>query len=106
MYYVGLTGIGLIFTPNLILNLFGIAPTNEIWIRILGVLVFVLFILYPAIAKSRNEALIKATIYGRFFAATSIIVLAIIYGAPTLILFALVDLATAIWTYFELKKAI
>ena len=48
--YVIVSGISLIFFPNFLLGLFGIEATNEIWIRVLGMLVLALsFTIMPCI---------------------------------------------------------
>lgn len=103
--YVSLTGISLVFIPNTILGLFDLGSTTEVWIRVLGVIVLTLAILYYGIIKAGNKDVIQSTIYGRLFAALGIILLALLgFSELTLILFAGVDIATAIWTWFELKK--
>jgi hypothetical protein len=104
MVYVAITGLQLIFVPNFLLGLFGLAPTNEIWIRILGLIVFILAILYRAIIKSNDSLVIMSTIWGRLVAGFGIITLSFVFGQPVLSLFALVDIATATWTWQELKK--
>jgi hypothetical protein len=103
MWYVGITGVLLLFLPNLVLSIFGIAPTTEVWIRILGLLVFILSILYLSIIQTRQLVVIKATIITRLIVGIGIIILSLIYNTPTLMLFAGVDIATAIWSYFEVK---
>ncbi len=103
MFYVALTGLQLIFMPNLLLGLIGLPTTDQIWIRILGVIVFILAILYRTIIQIDSAKMVKSTILARFVAAFGIIVLAIWFGQPILILFAAVDIATAVWSWFELK---
>lgn len=105
MVYVAITGLLLIFVPNIILATFGIPLTNEIWIKNLGIIVFILAIIYYYIRKTTDLEVVKATIWGRLVAATAIIVLGLTSLQPILILFATVDIATAAWTWFELKKA-
>jgi hypothetical protein len=104
MVYVAITGLQLIFVPNMMLSTFGIPPTNEIWIKNLGIIVFILAILYYYIRKTTDMEVVKATIWGRLVAAGGIIVLALTSSMPILILFATFDIATAAWTWFELKK--
>lgn len=103
MVYVAITGLQLIFVPNILLGLLGLPTTNEIWIRILGIIVFILAILYRSILNFGTKEVIKATILTRLVAAIGIILLAFWSGMPILIIFASVDVATAIWTWFEMK---
>lgn len=105
MAYVAITGISLIFMPNTLLKLFDLGSSTEVWIRVLGVIVLTLAILYYGIIKAGNKEVIKFTVYGRLFAASGIILLALLgFSELTLILFAGVDIATAIWTWVDLKK--
>jgi hypothetical protein len=106
MIYVAITGISLIFSPNTLLGLFDLDTTTEVWIRILGVIVFTLAILYYGINNYGNKEVVQFTVFGRLFAATGIIILALMgFSKMTLILFAGVDIATAVWTWLELKKS-
>ena len=103
--YVFLTGFGLAVMPNTILGLFDLQPTDEVYTRVLGVIVFTLGILYLGIIKSGNHDVVRTTVYGRLFAASGIIVLALLgFSKLTLILFATVDIATAVWTWWELRE--
>ncbi len=88
-----------------LLGLFDLGSTTEVWIRILGIIVLTLAILYSGIIKAGNKEVIKTTVWGRLFAASGIILLALLgFSKLTLILFATVDIITAIWTWFELKE--
>ena len=65
-----------------------------------------LAIFYNEIMKAANTEVIQFIVYGRLFAAVGIILMALLdFSKMTLILFARVDIATAIWTLFEAKKA-
>ena len=48
--YTALLGVTLNVSPNTLLGLFGIPPTTEVWIRLVGM--FVLFISYVSFASS------------------------------------------------------
>jgi hypothetical protein len=103
--YVILTGLQLIFIPNMLLNMFGFDTTSEIWIKVLGIVILPLSIVYHAIGKSGNEEAIRATIWSRLFVGVGFTLLALSGQAKlNLILFAGIDIATAVWTWFELKK--
>jgi hypothetical protein len=103
--YVILTGLQLIFVPNLLLKTFGFDPTSEIWIRVLGIVILPLSAVYYAINRQGNREIVRATILSRGFVGFGFIVLAFSGHAKlNLILFAGIDILTAIWTWFELKK--
>src|SRR5687767_7166147 len=98
-YLVGL-GIILLLFPNFMLNLFGIASTTEVWIRVVGMLVLALSAYYVTAGKHDLIPILKMTVYVRssiilFFIAFSMTGLV----SPMIILFGAVDLLGAIWTY-------
>lgn len=104
VYVCGL-GLLLLLAPNLLLRLFGLPPTNEIWIRVNGMFVLCLSFYYVQAARHELTNFIRWTIWGRgavilYFAAFVLLV-----SAPkALLLFGLVDLLSAIWTWLALKK--
>ena len=53
--YVVLTGLQLIFIPNVLLAMFGFEPTTEIWIKVLGLVVLSLAFCYYGIGKTGNN---------------------------------------------------
>ncbi len=102
--YVLITALQLIFVPNMLLGMFGFEPTSEIWIKVLGIVLLVLVIYYYAIIQSGDKTLLKFTIYGRLAVVIGFCLLVLAGLAPVqLIMFAGIDLATAIWTWLELK---
>ncbi len=104
--YVLLTGLQLIFVPNLLLSMFGFDATSEIWIKVLGIVVLSLSIIYYTVSKSGNDDVVRATMWSRLFVGIGFILLALTGQAKlSIILFAGIDIVTAVWTWFELKKA-
>jgi hypothetical protein len=103
--YVILTGLQLIFIPNMLLNMFGFDATSEIWIKVLGLVVMSLAFMYHAIGQLGNTEVVRATVWARWFVGAGFLLLVVFGQAkPNLILFAGIDLATATWTWFELRK--
>jgi hypothetical protein len=103
--YVILTGLQLIFVPNLLISMFGFEPTTEIWIKVLGIVILPLSAVYYAISKQGNKEVVFSTIISRTFVGVGFTFLALTGLAKVnLILFAGIDLATAAWTWMELKK--
>src|SRR5712691_721121 len=104
IYLCGL-GLSLLLVPNLILNVFGAPPTSEVWIRINGMFVLCLSFYYLQTARNELTTFIRWTVWTRiavifFFAAFVLLV-----SAPkALLLFGLIDLLSAMWTLFALKK--
>jgi hypothetical protein len=103
--YVVLTGLQLIFVPNMLLNMFGFDATSEIWIKVLGIVVLSLSIVYFTISKSGNDDVVRATMWSRTLVGLGFILLALTGQAKlSIVLFAGIDIVTAVWTWFELKK--
>jgi hypothetical protein len=98
LYLFGL-GLVLLFTPNILFSLFSIPETKEVWIRVAGMLVFILGFYYMYAARNNLTGFFRATLYARcsvivFFTLFVLLGLA----PPVLILFGAVDLAGAVWT--------
>jgi hypothetical protein len=104
MIFVLLTGSQILFVPNVILSIFGVENTNEIWIRVLGLLVFALSIYYYYLAKHGNLILAWATIYTRVFFCSGLAIFALLgLIKPILLLLPFVEGGLAFWTYQEIK---
>ena len=98
-------GIVLIVAPNVLLGMFFVPITSEVWIRVVGVLVLYLAFYYIQTARKGMTEFFKLTVYTRssliiFFAVFVLLGLA----NPPLILFGVVDLIGAIWTGLALRS--
>jgi uncharacterized membrane protein len=98
-------GICLMITPDPLLAFFGFPATNEVWIRVSGLLICV-FAFYDFMA-ARHELtdFFRWTVYAR----SSVILFFTIFvlsglASPILILFGAIDLLGAIWTALALLK--
>jgi hypothetical protein len=102
--YLFILGLGLILLPNLILTAFGVPPTSEVWIRVVGVLIFNIGIYYWYAAKHEARIIFLTSVYARTFVLAAFIVFAVTgLVSPVLILFGTVDFAGAVWTFAALK---
>ncbi len=103
--YLFVLGLILIIIPNILLSVFGLPKTNEIWIRVVGVLA--LFLGYYYFQTSKNE--IKIFFRWSVYARTGVLLFFIGFvlfdlAPPTLILFGLVDAIAALWTFLSLRS--
>lgn len=103
--YMFVLGMVLIVVPNLMLSLFSVAETQEVWIRVVGMLILIIgFLDFMA---SRNELIIyiRWTVYGRL-AVLLFLILFVIFGfaPPVLILFGVIDALAAVWTAVSLRS--
>jgi hypothetical protein len=104
-FYLYVTGLTLIFVPNILLSTLQLPETNEVWIRVVGVLVFCIGYYYHRAGAGNIQAFFKHTIPTRIFvflAFTSFVLLQ--YVSPVLIVFGAADLAGAVWTWLALKS--
>jgi len=109
IYYFGLylilVGVTLTVVPNLLLSTFQIPETNEVWIRVLGGIVFNIGLYYLFMAPVNNPVFTTLTIYTRLLVLLWFVVFVALGWAPLpLMLFGLVDAAGAAWTYGATRK--
>ena len=102
--YLLLTGLTLLTVPNILLGMFGLAETAEVWIRVVGMLVLLLGGYYITAARHELRPFFQMSVYLRasvmlFFAA---FVGMGMVGAP-LLLFGVIDMAGALWTLQALR---
>jgi hypothetical protein len=105
-FYLYVTGLTLIFAPNLLLKTLQIPETKEVWIRILGVLVFCVGYYCHRAGAENIPAVFKHTIPTRalvFISFSAFVALG--YAPAVLIVFGVIDLIGAVWTWMALKKA-
>jgi hypothetical protein len=104
VYLVGLSGM-LLLIPNWLIGMFGIAPTSEVWIRVVGMLVLFLSVYYIQSARSELTAFARWSVYVRASVIGFFGLFVLLDLAPAaLIIFAVVDLAGAIWTALALRQ--
>jgi hypothetical protein len=102
--YILALSLFLIVDPNLFLNLFGFPPTNEVWLRVAGLLLLFLGFYDVQAARAELQMFFKWSIYTRgsvIFFFTVFVLLGL--ARPTLILFGVVDFLSAIWTSLALR---
>jgi hypothetical protein len=105
MVYVIISGLQLLFVPNFLLGMFGIAPTSEIWIRVLGMLVLVLSIYYYAIYKKGDKEIVRATVQGRLLFCAGLVMFVILGMAPPVLIgFAVAETGLALWSLNEIRR--
>jgi len=91
--------------PNILLNLFGIKSTSEVWIRLVGMLLLALSLYYLVAVRNNLIIIYKVTACIRcsiifFFVAFRLVG----FVSPNIILFAVFDFLGGFWTFLALKK--
>ena len=103
--YLAVIGLILLLVPNALITPFGIQPTNEVWIRLSGILLMALAVYYTLGAKHEIVVIMKATAFIRltiifFFTAFALLKLV----SPNIIIFSAVDFLGGVWTLLMLKN--
>jgi hypothetical protein len=103
--YLLANGVALAVAPSLPLALLGLPPTEEPWIRVLGLVAGEIGFYFLFAARKGISSLFPATVIGRGVATLVFLTLvAFKLGPVQLLLFAAVDLLTAIWTHLAIKR--
>ena len=103
--YLSVQGSILLVIPNVLLGLFGIPETNEVWIRILGLLLVLVSFYYVQAARSELTNFFQWTVYTRTVLLVSMVLFVLLADAPPIIiLFGFADFAGAMWTQFALRS--
>ena len=105
LYLIAL-GMILVVIPNSLLEIFQVPSTNEVWIRVDGMLVFLLGIYYILAARKEMIDFFLWTVYLRPLVILFFIAFVLLdFVSPMLILFGVVDLLGAIWTGLALRAS-
>lgn len=103
--YLTALGLFLLLLPNVLLRIFGVPPTNEIWIRVNGMFVLCFAYYYIQTARHGLTNFIRWTVWGRAAVIVYFVAFVLLAGAPkSLLLFGVIDLLSAIWTFMALQS--
>lgn len=104
--YLCVLGPGLVIAPALLLAPFGVAPPQEAWVRVAGVLALLIGLYYVLAARHEFMPLVQASVATRLGVLLVFVGLVMFAAAPrALILFGLVDALAAGWTALLLHRA-
>lgn len=102
--YLTIVGTMLIILPNLLLSIFLMPATSEVWIRVLGLTVVMLGVYAAVAAKHESVPFLEASVYTRLVVFIAFISFAVLgLASPMIVLFGIADLAGGMWTYFALR---
>ena len=105
IYLVVLGGI-LMGAPNTLLAMVRQPATTEPWIHVLGIPVMGMGLTYVAMARTGQAAFFRASVWGRLYALTAFVALAVAGIVPPIVAaFGLVDAAGAAWTHATLRAS-
>ena len=104
-WYLAGLGTLLVLVPNPMLGLFGLPPTDEVWIRVAGVLVLVIAYLDVRMGREDFVPYARLTVHARV--AVLVLFVALVLAGlarPILILIGAIDLAGALWTAAAIRR--
>ena len=102
--YLLVLGAGLLVVPNTLLALFRQPPTQEPWLRVVGLVVLVLGLYYVSAAREQVTAFFRWTLWGRPLAVVVLVALVLAGVAPAFVLIlGAIDLMAAAWTFWALQ---
>lgn len=102
--YLFFAGALLTTAPNLLLSTLQIPPTSEVWIRVVGLVAFMIGVYAWVAAKHEFKPFLVASVYTRFVVFVAFTAFAVLgLASPMVVLFGFADLAGGIWTYFALR---
>jgi hypothetical protein len=94
----------LVVAPNVLLSLFGVPPTSEVWIRVVGVIAFNLGVYLWVAAKHDDRPFLAASAYARGSVFLAFVVFALMgLASPVIVVFGVIDLCGGAWTWFALR---
>ncbi len=103
--YLVVLGIILLVAPNFLLGMFFLPSTNEVWIRVIGMLVLFLGFYYTQAARKEMTDFFRWTMYVRSTVIVFFVAFVLLgFASPPLVLFGVVDLLGAIWTGLALRS--
>jgi hypothetical protein len=103
--YIILLGAVLVIAPNPLLVQFGFAPTDEVWIRIVGMLLLCVGYYYASAARREVASFFQATVHGRAFVVACLIGFVLLGLAPLpLLVLAAIDFGGLTWTALALRE--
>jgi hypothetical protein len=105
-YYLIALGLVLVAVPNLLLSMFLMPETSEVWIRVVGLLAFNIGVYYLYAAKCEATEFFRASIFTRtlvLFGFAAFVLMGL--ASPMLVGFGVVDFLGGLWTWRALKGA-
>jgi hypothetical protein len=105
LYLIIIVGLGFIFVPSFVLDLFTLKAGDDTWTRFVGLLASIIGVYYLVAARAKLRPMFIWTVWMRYYAAAFMIAL-LIFGkvGSSILMFAAIDAAGATWTLLSLKK--
>ncbi len=104
--YLEALGIVLLVAPNVLLGMFFLPSTTEVWVHVVGMLVLFLGFYYTQAARKEMTDFFRWTMYPRSTVILFFVAFVLLdFAKPSLILFGIGDLLGVIWTGLALRSS-
>lgn len=97
-------GLGLSLAPQTLANLIHLGSVNEIWVRVTGLVAFVLCLYYYTAIKHNAAWFARVSCTGRYFFTACLALTGYLYQLPVFIVMAILEASLAIWTQWSLSN--
>lgn len=102
--YLEFLALALIVAPNVLLRVFGVASTHEIWIRLVGVVAGNIGVYYLLAARHGFTPIITASVPVRFALMAFFAGFVVFdHAEPSILFFGAADVIGAAWTLVALR---
>lgn len=103
--YISIAGVVLMFVPDVFMEILRLDPITDPWVRVLGVVALALGAYYVVAGRQENTAFFRMTVWGRAIVLVSFLILAALgWIPPIVILFGVGDALGALWTWTALRS--
>lgn len=102
--YALVAGAILVLVPDVLLGVLGIPSSDEPWIRVVGVAMLAVGVYYLAGARTEATVFFRGTVLGRLIVVVSVLILAAVWRYWGLIVLAVIEAASAAWTWTTLRR--
>ena len=105
LYMIIIIGLGFIFMPTTVLDIFALKYGDDTWPRFVGMLASIIGAYYIVAARLKLQPMFIWTVWMRYYAAAFMVAMFLAGKIGTaVLLFAAIDVGAATWTWMALKK--
>ena len=103
--YLSILALGFLIFPNTVLSLFGLLPTKEVWVRVVGMLLLGLSYYYIQMARLEFKPFIRFSAQARALVIVFFILFYLLnYTKAGLLILGGIDFLAVSWTAWALRS--
>ena len=102
--YMFFQGLLLMTFPNILFQILGMEATFEVWVRFVGVALWIFSLYYFLSARENLKTFFQFTVWGRILQFILIVVIVLVGHFPLILIgFSFVEFLSGVWTHFALQ---